>query len=630
MGENPFSECIMKNRQVAVLIFNLIIVAVIPVFADDELFSAASITPKGQYYEADIPDTLDLAERAKLAVIGLCDFLNPKQNYAPFGQAYFNTQNAYMTQINGSPGQPNWGKITEAIIVTRLMSGSKERLDIQQKMMEGMINHIQPDGTTPAARVMMSLMSLYQQNNDPSVRSLIDKYAQSFISKANIENDYAFYYKDLNKPEDSKLGIIGQGWQPFIHGTAVRNVSRWSYISKDKSYADFCGKLVNWTLKPEFWVPEAEPKAVAGCDHGHFSGHLHSYTAGLMGMLWYADLTNDAYLKRFVRESYEYIRTFGIASVGLFGESCAIGDMTFIAAKLSDMGVGDYWEDVDRYTRNQLAEMQIADVNKLESAVKSGYVYAKRNEKLYGDEQKLLKDVDKDTDIVDVEETDENVCQRNLGCFLSDAGYPTYIPKLRFLWTICCTGNTTLGMFCAWDSIVRFNNETAQVNLLLNRASPWLDIDSYLPYEGKVVIKNKTAKSISVRVPLWVDIKDVKAAINGSKSDFNWVGRYIVINNLKASDVITVTFPMKQWTETYTLKWKKTDFWMECTDPGSKWTACENPDKFTFTFKGNTVIDVQPRYDGKDYRLYDRDKMKSQKVEFKKVERFVTPVKINW
>ena len=44
-----------------------------------------------------------------------------------------------------------------------------------------------------------------------------------------------------------------------------------------------------------------------------------------------------------------------------------------------------------------------------------------------------------------------------------------------------------MGLFYAWDGIVRHQDGTAQINLLLNRASPWLDIDSHLPYEGKVV-----------------------------------------------------------------------------------------------------------------------------------------------
>ena len=58
----------------------------------------------------------------------------------------------------------------------------------------------------------------------------------------------------------------------------------------------------------------------------------------------------------------------------------------------------------------------------------------------------------------------------------------------------CCSGNGTQAMYYAWHSTVRFKDAVATVNLLLNRASPWMDVSSYLPYEGKVVLKNKQAR----------------------------------------------------------------------------------------------------------------------------------------
>jgi len=48
---------------------------------------------------------------------------------------------------------------------------------------------------------------------------------------------------------------------------------------------------------------------------------------------------------------------------------------------------------------------------------------------------------------------------------------------------------------------------------LLHSAPPWLDIDSYLPYEGKVVIHNKTATDLSVRIPRWVDRSAVEVKV---------------------------------------------------------------------------------------------------------------------
>ena len=54
--------------------------------------------------------------------------------------------------------------------------------------------------------------------------------------------------------------------------------------------------------------------------------------------------------------------------LALFGEMCTVGDMNYLAVKLSQLGVGDYWEDVDRYTRNQLVEGQVTDADKLRRA----------------------------------------------------------------------------------------------------------------------------------------------------------------------------------------------------------------------------------------------------------------------
>jgi hypothetical protein len=42
---------------------------------------------------------------------------------------------------------------------------------------------------------------------------------------------------------------------------------------------------------------------------------------------------------------------------------------------------------------------------------------------------------------------------------------------------------------------VREDGDTAQGNLLVNRAAALLDVDSWLPYEGRVVVHNKGARA---------------------------------------------------------------------------------------------------------------------------------------
>ena len=47
------------------------------------------LEPVGNSYEAAVPDTLDLAERARLSVHGPTSFVNEKKHYEPYGHARF-------------------------------------------------------------------------------------------------------------------------------------------------------------------------------------------------------------------------------------------------------------------------------------------------------------------------------------------------------------------------------------------------------------------------------------------------------------------------------------------------------------------------------------------------------------
>ncbi|MDZ4818963.1 MAG: hypothetical protein SGJ20_08330 [Planctomycetota bacterium] len=595
------------------------------------------ITPKGQYYEASVPDTLDLAERGKLAVHGLTNFLNEKKNYEPYGHGFFNTQPVYLTtRFGGGPeggGAPNWGKIYDALVLTRMMSGSQEYLDVEEKTFNGMIQYIRGGNSVPTARVMMALMSLNQQSPDPELEKLTSDLANSLRDAAKVKDEMAWYYDFEEMParmEDSKLGVLGHGWQAFIHGSVLRAFSRWAQKTGDKEYYELAGKMNNFLMQPQIWESESAPKAIVGHEHGQFMGHHHSYTSALMGILWYAEATGDVRLMQFVRDGYEYLRTFGIAAVGLFGEMCTVGDMTYLAVKLSELGVGDYWDDVDRYTRNQLVEGQVTDANKLARAAAAAPVLGRIDPKDPSDPvQRPLTPGQKQVELVPLEETTDNVCERFVGAYLSECGWPTVIPKHRFMMVICCSGNATMGLYAAWDGIVQCQDGAAKVNLLLNRASKWLDVDSFLPFEGKVVVTNKTAKSISVRMPLWVDLAAVQCEINSRETKPATLGRYLVFQSTEPNDKITITFPVVERQESYTLKWKKDNFWQESTNPGHNWVP-DSPTRFTFTFRGNTVVDVSPRENTDEYKLYDRDDLKAGKAQMHKVTRFVSDRHIDW
>lgn len=161
-----------------------------------------------------------------------------------------------------------------------------------------------------------------------------------------------------------------------------------------------------------------------------------------------------------------------------------------------------------------------------------------------------------------------------------------------------------------------------QVNLLLNRASPWMDIDSYLPYEGKVALRNKTARSASVRIPRWVNRAKVRCRVGGEERPNVWLNNYLLPRDLSPVDTVTIEFPMVETVERYTEKVYETEF--------------------TLQMKGNTVVDISPRRDrpyriadvmddggrfpvNTGYPIYRRDHYKASRAPMKTVERYVAP-----
>ena len=571
-----------------------------------------ALKPKGERYEATVPATLDLAERARLAVHGLTSFLNPNAHFAPYGHVYFNGNPAYLSDFPGGP--PNWGKIAEALLLTRLMSGSEENIDVDAKSFEGMISDVplNPTAPTPVSVEMIALEDLYQLDQRPQLKSLIDVLANDHLKTAQTKDDMRFYYDGPEDTAQTALGVNRYWLTVFITGRAIRPLTRWGVMTQQQPMIDISTGLSSFLMQPRFWESEAAPKAVTSSEHAEFHGHHHSYTQALMGLLTYAQATNTARIKQFVREGYEHMRTFGIARIGLFGEGCTTGDMTWLALALSQSGVGDYWDDADAYVRNHLAELQIIDAERMKAAVAQMPAGRGKNDTTKGPYDP-------------VNESNENTVDRTLGTYFSDSTHPTLIPEHNFLYTICCTGNCTPAMYAAWSAIVQCDNGNAQINLLLNRASQWLDIDSYLPFQGKVVIRNKTAQTISVRIPGYVDIAGVQSAVNGASRPGTVLGRYMVFNALQPKDEITLTFPLATTTEAYTLKWKQEEFWKESTDPGAQWKPADPPAKYTFTFRGNTVIDVSPRDTGLGFPLYQREALKAADAPMINVQRYIAP-----
>src|SRR5262249_24786622 len=99
----------------------------------------------------------------------------------------------------------------------------------------------------------------------------------------------------------------------------------------------------------------------------------HAHAIGLLSILEYGLACEDRDAVDFARGGYEWGKAHGTPLVGFFPEfyvpryrSCetdTISDMLGLAVKLSTAGLADYWDDVDRWVRNQFAEQQLTSTD---------------------------------------------------------------------------------------------------------------------------------------------------------------------------------------------------------------------------------------------------------------------------
>ena len=608
---------------------------------------------EGVYYESEAPATLDLAEKAELCINAMTRLVNPDYDYAQYSYVVFRHDPPYMAMETGITNlNPKW---LESLPLMRIMTGSRRNVDIDARIVEGVLRNTGFDGLTyqppdhpgafyddftrnrnkPAAditgesRQLIWLSIMNELTQDPTYRNLGDRKIGRLLEIAASKDDTLYFRrgrgytpgeKDADKVDimaitdhevsDPKLGVVGTA-SARTEGSVAMGAARY-YLATGHPAAL---ELARGTA--EYFRKHARVIDDSGKWHGW---HFHVLARALIGVVEYGIVAEDRDMLRWARRAYEYGRSIGDPTLGFFAgipscdpcefnpiakqcgmdharletEPCSISDMAIIALKLTDAGMGDYYEDVEHYVRNLMVESQITSTDFLEdfpkeisqsTAVKG--VHDHHQEKL----GLLFYD---------------NVAERGVGSFCNSRPNGWHIGAPGPTACGCCVGNVARGFYYIWDSIIQSKGQHLKVNLLLNRASPWADLDSHLPYEGKVVLKMKEKKNVSVRIPDWTNKKAVTCRRNGIIQDYEWRGNYIHIESLKPDDELVIQFPISERLVYRNLK--GTDYWM--------------------TVRGFTVVDLKPQAEVTP--IFQREHYRRSSAPTKKVTRFVSNQRITW
>ena len=527
-----------------------------------------------------VPDNLDLAWHAKLAINGLMGTLDPKVHYEPYFLTYYQARPAYFLHWSTMPSgvQP---KYLEALALMKCMTGVTD-IQHEEGFIKSFLDNVEEDGllydralperpwnvgvgygakdrnfdyanVAGNGRLINGMWYYHQLTGDDIWKTAMRRAAEKINAIAVRKNDYAYFpdskcgndfswvktgWPHTNEPLGPQEG--NEGTTVFYQTLPIRGLMKWYMLGGDERMLDLSKRLATFGMMKKFYGAGNELDPRVGAERAHTWGHMHGNMAAFRGIMDYAAVTGDARALEFVNDGYQWLRHHLSPHLGANDgyECCCVGDWPALGIALSDAGMGDYWDDVDHAVRNATAPSQCMDAA---AYYKIGEPFAERPKDAKWGVQwdfRFARHIALDT-IPGLEDV-EDVVERSIGALCNNMRGGMWQSPNQMA---CCTANGVQGFYYGWEAAIRHNAGTSTVNLFYTRFSPWMDLISHLPYEGRVVILNKTSTNLNIRVPGWVRMQDARVTLNGRDVAPDRAGRYLRLGGLTGGERVELTFP---------------------------------------------------------------------------------------
>ena len=312
--------------------------------------------------------------------------------------------------------------------------------------------------------------------------------------------------------------VLEYNHQPSQEGRAVDALVRHYRIIGDEIALELAGLMTSYALKHCF-TPEGALREAAGT-------HGHSLNAIVAGMIDLALLTNDTDLLNRVKAIYDvgcprFNSSFGWSMESLHkfhprGESNNTGDLLRAALLLGHAGWANYFEDAERILRGHLLPSQVIDVDDLSD---------------------------------NPDETDDSLhrrASRLRGGFSFSTPNDYLLRPDATITTYDITSGAVDGMCEALSSIITSDDAGVRINLLFNHEAEGVRLTSHLSQTGCLEIENRSGRPLLVRIPSWVDKKEVRLEVNGVESQKIFIQSYLLSAGNETPSSNIITFPMRE------------------------------------------------------------------------------------
>jgi hypothetical protein len=298
---------------------------------------------------------------------------------------------------------------------------------------------------------------------------------------------------------------------------------------------------------------------------GEFFGHVHSAVWVAAGLVLLGRLTGEAGYVDKGRQVFQYV--LGMSSS--FGwipeyaqwhpiseehcETCCIRDMILCGFELIDAGYEEYWDTINRFTRNQLAEQQI----------KTG-VFVGVDNGMADTFDTAYRDIDK----------------RIVGGY-SGGAEPNSISIKRFRSVAgCCVGTAPQALYQVYKAIVTEKAGCTFVNLPIDKNDGRAEVTTGYPNEGWMKVVAGRPGDFAVRMHPFM--RNPKLSVNGADKPISVRGQCAVVAGAAKGTEILLTHDLKNESRKEVVR-------------GTEYEVI---------WRGSDVVKILP--EGDDLRLYQR------------------------
>ncbi|XID90581.1 hypothetical protein ACF3MZ_18790 [Paenibacillaceae bacterium WGS1546] len=509
-----------------------------------------------------IPDTLMLEERAKHAINAMIGMADEDYGYIPFFAANLKHEPAFVTHGDWDYGSSH-GRMIDGLVLARHMSGEAEwGKEVEERYRANLLSFFKEDGLSyrqlnPVKKwgtnanlidqraVILSLTSWFMATGDAQVKEAADRHVAALKRIAIKERDVWYYpaseYKETGWPSENAAQLRLAPDPAAFCGRLVMPLLKYHEVTGNTDAYELC----------QYFTALIIERSGVFNEDGSFndslayrSGHFHTRLGTLDAIARFGAYTGNAAMIAWVKKCYDWALThctsFGwtpgdLQEQAYEHETCSLVDLIATGITLAKSGYVEYWGVVERFLRNHLSESQLLDLD-----------WVTQRE-------------DKSAD-VPYDKSFYKVAERTRGSF---AGYSApndfvcdvnegrgHTSDLQ----LCCLGSGTRGLFMGWSNTVTEERGTVSVNFLLNRGSQWLDVNSYLPHEGKVVLDvRRDIERLQIRIPEWAGYTKIRfvrefnnETVEGAGNEAcRWVNKqFLLLGAARAGEKITVTFPL--------------------------------------------------------------------------------------